>query len=158
MIKLSTALWLVAYYIWPHLGPSSCLVCVYVLDFKLILRRLTWLPLKESLDTLSTHQVSLWYPKEARFHLVGYSDLDYAGCKIDRKSTSEGCHLLGRSLVAWTSKKQNSMALSTAEAEYICRGCLLCTNSLHEANSSKLWRSSRKGTSLVWQWECGKAC
>ena len=30
--------------------------------------------------------------------------------------------MLGRSLVYWTSKKQNSMAMSTAEAEYIAAG------------------------------------
>ena len=69
-----------------------------------------------------TPSIGLWYPKGARFQLVGYSDLDYAGCKIDRKSTSIGCHFLGRSLVSWTSKKQNSVALSTAEAEYIAAG------------------------------------
>ena len=69
-----------------------------------------------------TPSIGLWYPKGARFQLVGYSDSDYAGCKIDRKSTSGGCHLLGRSLVSWTSKKLNSVALSTAEAEYIAAG------------------------------------
>ena len=52
-----------------------------------------------------TPSIGLWYPKGARFQLVGYSDSDYAGCKIDRKSTSRGCHLLGRSLVSWSSKK-----------------------------------------------------
>jgi len=41
---------------------------------------------------------------------------------VDRKSTSGGCHLLGCSLVSWSSKKQNSVALSTAEAEYIAAG------------------------------------
>ena len=66
--------------------------------------------------------ISLWYPKWALFELVGYSDLDYASCKVDRKSTSRGCHLLGRSLVSWYSKKQNSVALSTTEAEYIAVG------------------------------------
>jgi hypothetical protein len=69
-----------------------------------------------------TPSIGLWYPKGARFQLVGYSDLDYAGCKIDRKGTSRGCHLLGRSPVSWTSKKQNSVALSTAEVEYIATG------------------------------------
>jgi hypothetical protein len=49
----------------------------------------------------------LWYPHGACFELVGYSDSDFAGCRVDRKSTSGGCHLLGRSLVAWSSKKQN---------------------------------------------------
>ena len=66
--------------------------------------------------------MGLWYPKGAPFQLVGYSDSDYAGCKVDRKSTSGGCHMLGRSLVSWSSKKQNSVALSTAEAEYIAMG------------------------------------
>jgi hypothetical protein len=69
-----------------------------------------------------TPSFGLWYPKGASFQLLGYSDLDYAGCKIDRKSTSRGCHMLGRSLVSWSSKKQNSVALSTAEAEYITVG------------------------------------
>jgi hypothetical protein len=69
-----------------------------------------------------TPSIGLWYPKGAKFQLVGYSNSDYAGCKIDRKSTSGGCHLLERSLVSWSSKKQNSVALSTAEAEYIATG------------------------------------
>jgi hypothetical protein len=45
-----------------------------------------------------------------------------SGCKINRKSTSGTCQFLGRSLVYWASKKQNSVALSTAEAEYIVVG------------------------------------
>ena len=47
-----------------------------------------------------TPSIGLWYPKGSRFQLVGYSDSEFAGCKIDRKSTSGGCHLLGRSLVS----------------------------------------------------------
>ena len=72
-----------------------------------------------------TLSIDLWYPKRAIFELVGYSDLDYAGCKVDRKSTSRGCHLLGRSLVSWSSKKQNSVALSTTKAEYIAAGAVV---------------------------------
>jgi hypothetical protein len=66
-----------------------------------------------------TPKFGLWYPKGSTFDLIGYSDADWAGCKIDRKSTSGSCQFLGRSLVSWASKKQNSVALSTAEAEYI---------------------------------------
>jgi hypothetical protein len=69
-----------------------------------------------------TRDVRLWYPKGASFELVGYSDSDYAGDKVERKSTSGTCQLLGRSLVSWSSKKQNSIALSTTEAEYITTG------------------------------------
>jgi hypothetical protein len=69
-----------------------------------------------------TPKFGLWYPKRSTFDLIGYSDVDWAGCKIDRKSTSGTCQFLGRSLVSWASKKQNSIALSTAEAEYIAAG------------------------------------
>jgi hypothetical protein len=77
-----------------------------------------------------TPSIGLWYPKGATFELIGCSDSDYVGCKIDRKSISGGCHLLGRSLVSWTSKKPKSVALSTAEEEYIVAGAC-CTQILY---------------------------
>ena len=64
----------------------------------------------------------MWYPKGARFELIEYLESDYAGCKVEIKSTSDTCQLLGRSLISWSLKKQNSVALSTAEAEYISAG------------------------------------
>ena len=69
-----------------------------------------------------TPNLGLWYPKGSSFDLLGYSDSDYAGCKVDRKSTTGTCQFLGRSLIAWSSKKQNSVVLSTAEAEYVAAG------------------------------------
>ena len=69
-----------------------------------------------------TSTLGLWYPKGSSFDLIGYSDSDYAGDRVDRKSTSGTCHFLGRSLVYWSSKKQNCVSLSTAEAEYIAAG------------------------------------
>jgi hypothetical protein len=47
-----------------------------------------------------TPNLGLWYPKGSHFELLGYSDADYAGCKVDRKSTSGTCQFLGRSLVS----------------------------------------------------------
>jgi hypothetical protein len=66
-----------------------------------------------------TPNIGLWYPTGSCFELLGYLDADYAGCKVNRKSTSGTCQFLGWSLVSWSSKKQNSVDLSTAEAEYI---------------------------------------
>ena len=66
--------------------------------------------------------IGLWYLESDNFKLICYSDADLGGCKIDRKSTSRTCHFLGHSLVSWHSKKQNSIALSTTEAEYITTG------------------------------------
>jgi hypothetical protein len=69
-----------------------------------------------------TPNLGLWYSKGSHFDLIYYSDADYARCKVDRKSNSETCQFLGRSLVSWSIKKQNSVALSTIEAEYVATG------------------------------------
>jgi hypothetical protein len=42
-----------------------------------------------------TPDLALWYPKGSRFNLLGYSDADYAGCKVDRKSTYMTCQFFG---------------------------------------------------------------
>src|SRR5207244_12282259 len=68
---------------------------------------------------IHTPTLGLWYPRVSSFDLLGYSDSDYTGCKVDRKSTTGTCQFLGRSFVSWSSKKQNSVTLSTAEAEYV---------------------------------------
>ncbi|RVW76328.1 hypothetical protein CK203_049888 [Vitis vinifera] len=60
--------------------------------------------------------------KGDNFELIGFSDADFTGCKVERKNTGDTCHFLGHSLVSWHSKKQNSVALSTAETEYIAVG------------------------------------
>jgi hypothetical protein len=70
----------------------------------------------------STPCFGVSYPKGSTFDLIRYSDSDYAGCKVDRKSTSWTCQFLRRSLVSWSSKKQTSVALSTTEVEYVAAG------------------------------------
>jgi hypothetical protein len=52
-----------------------------------------------------TPNLGLWYLKGSHFDLIGYSDADYTGCKVDRKSTSGTCQFLGWSLMSWSSKK-----------------------------------------------------
>lgn len=69
-----------------------------------------------------TIDLRLWYSKGTHIYLTCYSDADFTSYKVDRKSTSRTCNLLGHSHVSWFSKKQNSVALSTTEAEYIVAG------------------------------------
>lgn len=71
---------------------------------------------------VGTQKFGLWFPACDVFELVGYSDSDFAGNLTDRKSTSGTVHLLGNSVVSWSSRKQNCVALSTTEAEYIALG------------------------------------
>ena len=66
-----------------------------------------------------TVNLGLWYPRGTSFDLTAYSDSDHAGCKLDRKSTSGHIQFLGDKLVSWSSKKQNCVSTSTAEAEYV---------------------------------------
>ena len=51
--------------------------------------------------------------------LHGFFDSDWAGSAQDRKSTYGFCFSLGFAIVSWSSRKQGSVALSTAEAEYV---------------------------------------
>ena len=67
-------------------------------------------------------EMGLWYSKTGQFSMTSFLDADYAGCRVDRKSTSRACQFLGNCRVSWSSKKQNSVALSTAEAEYVAAG------------------------------------
>jgi hypothetical protein len=69
-----------------------------------------------------TPNLGLWYPKGYHFDLISYSNANYAGCKVDRKSASETYQFLDRSLVSWSSKKQNAVTVSTTEVEYVTAG------------------------------------
>ncbi|EOX94095.1 Retrotransposon protein, Ty1-copia subclass, putative [Theobroma cacao] len=71
---------------------------------------------------LDTQSLGLWYPKGLFFNLFCYSDFDFASSKNDQKNTSCTGQFLGNMLVSWSCKKQNPVALSTAEAEYISLG------------------------------------
>ncbi|GKE10464.1 putative ribonuclease H-like domain-containing protein [Tanacetum coccineum] len=67
----------------------------------------------------SQPKLGIWYPKDSPFDLVAYTDSDYAGASLDRKSTTGGCQFLGCRLISWQCKKQTVVANSTTEVEYI---------------------------------------
>ncbi|GJV92677.1 putative ribonuclease H-like domain-containing protein [Tanacetum coccineum] len=64
-------------------------------------------------------KLGLWYPRDSPFELEAYSDSDYGGASLDKKSTTGGCQFLGRRLISWQCKKQTIVANSTTEAEYV---------------------------------------
>ncbi|GKD88226.1 putative ribonuclease H-like domain-containing protein, partial [Tanacetum coccineum] len=64
-------------------------------------------------------QLGLWYPKDLPFDLVAYTDSDYAGASLDRKSTTGGYQFLGCRLISWQCKKQTVVANSITKAEYV---------------------------------------
>ncbi|GJT02270.1 putative ribonuclease H-like domain-containing protein [Tanacetum coccineum] len=64
-------------------------------------------------------KLGLWYPKDSPFDLVAYTDSDYAGASLDRKSTTGGCQFLGCRLISWQYKNQTVVANSITEAECV---------------------------------------
>ncbi|GJV35494.1 hypothetical protein Tco_1407971, partial [Tanacetum coccineum] len=57
--------------------------------------------------------------RHSPFNLEAFSNSDYAGASLDRKSTTGGCEFLGKRLISWQCKKQTIVANSTTEAEYV---------------------------------------
>jgi hypothetical protein len=76
-----------------------------------------------------TPDFGLWYSASSSLVLHGFSDVDFSGCWLDRKSTSGTCQFLGSSLVSWSYRKQSSVAQSTTEAEYVAAAS--CCSQLH---------------------------
>nr|GEU41051.1 ribonuclease H-like domain-containing protein [Tanacetum cinerariifolium] len=64
-------------------------------------------------------KLGLWYPKDPPFELEAYTDSDYAGSSLDRKSTTGGCQFLVCRLISWQCKKQTVVVNSITKAEYV---------------------------------------
>ncbi|GKE47727.1 hypothetical protein Tco_1478985, partial [Tanacetum coccineum] len=62
---------------------------------------------------------------DSPFDLEAYTDSDYAGASLDRKSTTGGCQFLERRLISWQCKKQTIVANSTTEADRLCTNSAL---------------------------------
>lgn len=73
-----------------------------------------------------TTGLGLWYRRTDDVKLTGFTDSDWAGCQDERKSTSGYLFLIGDTPVSWSTKKQTSVALSTAEAEYAAASAAAC--------------------------------
>ena len=72
-----------------------------------------------------TLDYKLGYTSDNEISLHGFTDSDWEGSAKDRKNTSCGCFSLGSGMISWFSRKHTSIALSTAEVEYIaaCSAC-----------------------------------
>ena len=79
-----------------------------------------WIAAKHILGYLKgTVGYNLRCTAEDGLKLQGYTDSDRARSAVDRKNTSGCCFNIGSEVMSWMSRKQTSVALSTAEARYI---------------------------------------
>lgn len=69
-----------------------------------------------------TLSMCLEFKRQNTFDLVGYCDSDWAGDKVDRKSITGYLFMLGGTAITWKSTKQQTVALSSTEAEYMALG------------------------------------
>ena len=71
-----------------------------------------------------TTNLGFFYIKSRDYKLIGYCDDDYAGDRLERKSTCGSCQFLGDNLISWSSKRQSTIAFSIVKAEYFAAfGC-----------------------------------
>ncbi|GJZ48109.1 ribonuclease H-like domain-containing protein [Tanacetum coccineum] len=65
-----------------------------------------------------TTDLGLQLLRSTTSQLIAYSDADWAGCPATRRSTSGYCVFLSDNLLTWSSKRQDTLSRSSAEAEY----------------------------------------
>jgi len=94
-----------------------------------------------------TKDLKLKYSRNASTTLVGYSDSDWAGNLDDRHSTSGYLFTLGGAAISWASRKQQTVALSVTEAEYISAS-LACQEAIYLRNLLKDMGYEQKTTYL----------
>jgi hypothetical protein len=104
--------------------PNICFVVNTLSQYLVEPRRVHLVAAKHVMRYLKgTLDYGLCYTGDCDFRLYGYTDSDWVGSASDRKSTSRCCFNLGSAMTSWESKKQSSIALNKAEAEYIATSC-----------------------------------
>lgn len=68
----------------------------------------------------------IWYERRGKSNLISYTDSGYAGDIDDSRSTSGYVFMLSGGAVAWASRKQPIVTLSTTEAEYVAAATCAC--------------------------------
>ncbi|GJW51522.1 hypothetical protein Tco_0092873 [Tanacetum coccineum] len=96
-------------------------------------------------------KLGLWYLRDSPFDLEAFSDSDYAGASLDRKSTIGGCQFLGKRLISWQCKKKTIVANSTTKAKYVaavnCRG-QVGDEAVHKELGDKMERAATTASNI----------
>ncbi|XP_019100800.1 PREDICTED: uncharacterized protein LOC109132832 [Camelina sativa] len=93
-----------------------------VSDFNLLKRILRYIK--------GTSTMGISFDRYSDSKLTAYSDSDYAGCEKSSRSTGGFCTFLGRNMISWSSRKQDTVSKSSTEAEY---------RAMSEATSEITW-------------------
>jgi hypothetical protein len=100
--------------------PDLCFAVNTLSQFMVEPKHVHWVAAKHVLRYLhGTVEFGLSYIQGDGVKLVSYSDVDWAGNSVDKKSTSGCCFSLGLGAISWFNRKHKSIALSSVEAEYM---------------------------------------
>lgn len=100
--------------------PDIAHVVSYLSQFNKNFDKSHWMAAKRVLQYLkNTKDLTLQFVKTNKKVITDFSDADWASCTVDRRSFTGYCFKFAGGAVSWESKKQKTVALSTAEAEYM---------------------------------------
>eukprot|EP00253_Pinus_taeda_P002464 PITA_02464 len=112
-------------------------------------KRVHWAAVRYILSYIhNTVEYGLKYTQEDDVRLSGYTNADWAGSSVDRKSTSGYCFSVGSGMVSWCSRKEKSVALSSAEVEYMAANTTTCESIWLWALLVSLFRQRMDATSV----------
>jgi hypothetical protein len=98
-------------------------ICYAVNQLSQVMVKLTKLFWKAGKHVLrymkGTYEYRLWYRQKNKVKLHGFTDADWAGSPMNKKSTSGGIFSIRSTIFSWYNMKQRSMVLSSKEAEYM---------------------------------------
>eukprot|EP00253_Pinus_taeda_P032137 PITA_32137 len=107
--------------------PNLCYAVNTLSEFMVEPKRVHWATTKHILRYVcGTINFGLRYTKGNDIELSGFTNADWAGSSVDRKSTTWYCFDIGSGMTSSCSKKQKSVALSFAEAEYMAASKATC--------------------------------
>eukprot|EP00253_Pinus_taeda_P032349 PITA_32349 len=107
--------------------PNICYAVNTLSQFMVEPNRAHWATAKHVLRYLQgTIDYGLLYKKGKHIKLSGFTNADWAGSLVDRKSTSRYCFNIGSGITSWCRRKQKFVALSSSEAEYMAASTASC--------------------------------
>jgi hypothetical protein len=96
-------------------------------QFMVETRQEHWVAAKHALMYLKGKvECGLRYLGDGEVKVQGYSDLDWASSAAEKKSTSRCCFSSGSTMISWFNRKQTSLALNSAKAEYMAACTASC--------------------------------
>ena len=110
-----------------NIRPYICFVVNTLSQFMVEPKMVHWAAAKHILRYVHrTVGYELKYSRGEDVRLKGFTDADWTGSSVDKKSTSGYCFSVGSGMISWCSREQKSVALSSTNAKYMAVSTTTC--------------------------------